>query len=163
MKKANLLFCLFTVLSFLFLHNAEAQDRLRINFDVGVTNNELDYNLSNRVDSKYSSRWGYTTNLSLEYRFYQSFFISGGASFVQKNFEFERTGAREGWYTKSTNNYISVPVMAGAYLINNPFKEKDAWIKIAGVAYTGYWLSMKRKGQYPVIFELTKEYIFPIS
>ncbi|MGS2760900.1 outer membrane beta-barrel protein [Sinomicrobium sp. M5D2P9] len=83
-------------------------------------------------------------------------------SFVQKNFEFERYDSRDGWYTKFTNNYINLPIMVGAYLINNPFESEGFWLKVAGGAYTGYWLRMNRKGQYPVFFELNDDG-FPLS
>ncbi|MGS2764533.1 outer membrane beta-barrel protein [Sinomicrobium sp. M5D2P9] len=163
MNKPNLQLCCFLFLAAVFLQEAVAQGNLKLNLDAGVTYNSLDYNLSNRVDSRYNGRWGLAANLSLEYRFYDSFFVSGGVSFMQHNFEFERTGSREGWYTKSRNNYLSIPVLVGAYLINNPFEEKGLWLRVAGGAYTGYWLSMNRKGQYPVFSELQWDGSFPLS
>lgn len=163
MNKPNLLLFCFLFLAAVFLQEAVAQGNLKLNLDAGATYNSLDYNLSNRIDSRYNGRWGFAANLSLEYRFYDSFFVSGGVSFMQHNFEFERTGSREGWYTKSRNNYLNIPVLVGAYLINNPFKSEGLWLRVAGGAYTGYWLSMKRKGQYPVLFEVQMDGEKPLS
>lgn len=40
-------------------------------------------------------------------------------------------------------------MLAGAYVLGEPGKEKGLWIKIAGGMYNEYWLRMKREGRYP--------------
>ncbi|AQX13146.1 PorT family protein [Elizabethkingia meningoseptica] len=137
-----------------------AQNRFKIGLDAGYTYSAMHANLSNLVDSKYTSRYGLGVNLSGEYMVWNMFFVSTGISFLQKNYEFERTGSREGWYTKFNNNYLSMPLMIGGYVLNNPHESKGVWIKLAGGMYTDYWLSMKRDGQYPVFSELQEDGTF---
>ena len=77
--------------------------------------------------------------------------MSTGVSFLQKNYKYERTGSRSGQYTDYKNNFLSFPLLVGAYILNNPHESKGVWIKVAGGMYTEYWLNMKREGQYPVL------------
>ncbi|GGE94928.1 Outer membrane protein beta-barrel domain-containing protein [Chishuiella changwenlii] len=130
-----------------------AQNKLKLNVDAGYTYSSLNTNLSNLIDSKYIGRYGFGANLSAELSIFKSLFISSGFSYLQKNYEFTRTGARAGWYTKYDNEFLSLPLLIGGYLINNPNESNGVWIKVAGGMYTDYWLSMKREGQYPVFFD----------
>lgn len=82
-----------------------AQHKLKIGLDVGYTYNVMSSNLSEYVDSKYTARYGVGINLGLEYKIWKNFFVSTGVSFVQKNYNFERTGTRAGWYTQFTNDF----------------------------------------------------------
>ena len=126
------------------------QNKLKIGLDAGYTYSVLEANLSNRIDSKYSGLGGFGANVSGEYLVWSSLFVSTGVSFWQKNYQFERTNGRSGWYTKETNNFLVLPLLVGGYLFNNPYQGKGVWVKIAGGMYTQYWLSRKREGRYPV-------------
>ncbi|SDI93864.1 outer membrane beta-barrel protein [Chryseobacterium jejuense] len=136
------------------------QNKLKISLDAGYTYGVLNSDLSNLVDSRYTGRYGFGVNLSGEYMIWKSLFVSTGVSFQQKNYKFERTGSRDGWYTEYNNNFLTLPLMVGGYILNNPHETTGVWIKIAGGMYTDYWLSMKREGRYPVFNELQENGTF---
>ncbi|MDN3692515.1 outer membrane beta-barrel protein [Chryseobacterium tructae] len=131
-----------------------AQNKLKIAVDGGYTYTAMNANLSNLVNSRYTTRYGFGINLSGEYLIWKSLFISTGISYLQKNYQFERTGRHSGWFTKYNNDFLGFPLLVGGYILNNPNKSQGVWIKLAGGMYTEYWLKMKREGQYPVIGEL---------
>ena len=138
-----------------------AQNKFKIGLDAGYTYSVLNGNVSNLVDTKYSGRYGFGVNLSGEYMIWKSIFMSTGVSFLQKNYKYERTGTRSGQYTDYKNNFLSFPLLVGAYILNNPHESKGIWIKVAGGMYTEYWLNMKREGQYPVFGGLQPDGTFP--
>ncbi|MFM9403727.1 outer membrane beta-barrel protein [Myroides odoratimimus] len=135
----------------------QKENRFKVGVDLGYTNTSLNTNISNLVDSKYNSRGGFGVNVSAEMAVWKNIFVSTGVSYLQRNYEFERTGSREGWYSKYSNDFISVPLLVGGYLINNPYNTNGVWVKAAGGIYSEYWMSMKIKGQYPVFPELQPE------
>ncbi|MGK6341470.1 outer membrane beta-barrel protein [Chryseobacterium sp. DT-3] len=137
-----------------------AQHHFNIGLDAGYTSSILHADLSNLVDSKYESRPGFGVNLSGEYMIWKSFFVSTGVGFQQKNYEFKRTGSRTGWYTQYTNNFLTLPLTVGAYILNNPHETTGVWLKVEGGMYSDYWLSMKREGRYPVFGELQENGTF---
>lgn len=137
-----------------------AQTKVKVGVDAGYTFTSLDADVSNLVDSRYLSRYGFGINLGAEINIWKGLFASTGVSYLQKNYEFQRTGSRDGWYTKYDNEFISVPLLIGGYLINDPNNSNGVWIKLAGGMYTEYWLTMKREGQYPVFSELQKDGTF---
>ncbi|MDR2228177.1 MAG: PorT family protein [Flavobacteriaceae bacterium] len=143
------MFCLFYLGTSLY-----AQNKFKIELDAGYTYSAMKANLSNQVDSKYNGRYGVGVNLSGEYMVWGPLFVSTGVSFLQKNYKYERTGSRTGWYTEYNNNFLAFPLQIGGYILKNEHEGKGAWIKIAGGMYMEYWLSMKRNGQYPVFSEL---------
>jgi len=136
------------------------QNQLKVSLDAGYTNSVLHSNLSNLIDSRYTTRSGFGVNLSGEYMIWKSLFVSTGISFQQKNYKFERTGNRAGWYTNYTNDFLTFPLMVGGYILNNPHETTGVWIKVAGGMYTDYWLRMKREGRYPVFNELQENGTF---
>lgn len=131
-----------------------------VGIDGGYTSSILHADLSNLVDSKYTTRPGFGVNLSGEYMVWKTFFVSTGIGLQQKNYQFERTGSRTGWYTRYTNNFLNIPLTVGAYILNNPYETTGVWLKVEGGMYSDYWLSMKRKGRYPVFGELQENGTF---
>ncbi|UYW01106.1 porin family protein [Flavobacterium agricola] len=132
----------------------KAQTKFKVGIDAGYTHTTLHADVSGLVDSKYTGRGGFGTNISAEMNVWKTLFVSSGVSFIQRNYKFERTNSRQGWYTKFDNEFLSVPVLVGGYLINNPYETDGIWLKVAGGVYGEYWLSQKRDGQYPVFSEL---------
>lgn len=137
--------------------------RFKVGLDAGYTNTSLSANISNLVDSKYTSRDGFGINASVEMNVWKTLFVSTGISYMQRNYEFERTDSREGWYSKYNNDFISVPLLIGGYLINNPYTDNGVWVKVAGGIYAEYWAKMKIKGRYPVFPELQPDGSFPYT
>ena len=131
-----------------------AQNKVKLGVDAGYTYSSFNTDISNLIDSKYKSRYGFGINFSAEVSIWRSLFVSSGISYLQKNYEFQRTGSREGWYTKYDNDFLSVPVLVGGYILNDPNQSTGVWIKVAGGMYTEYWLSMKREGQCPAFTTL---------
>lgn len=130
-----------------------AQNKFKIGLDAGYTYSVMHGNLSNLKDSRYTAGYGYGVNLSGEYRVWKTVFVSTGVSFLQKNYDFKRTGAYSGWYSNYTNNFLAFPLLLGTYVFNDPHETKGIWGKLAGGMYTEYWLSRKYDGQYPVFGE----------
>ncbi|MHC5202752.1 outer membrane beta-barrel protein [Myroides sp. LJL119] len=132
----------------------QTNSRFKVGIDAGYTNTSLNANISNLVDSKYESRGGFGINVAAEMNVYRSLFVSTGVSYLQRNYEFKRTGSREGWYSKYNNDFIAIPLLVGGYLINNPHTSDGIWVKAAGGIYGEYWAKSKVNGQYPVFPEL---------
>ncbi|MCC9043628.1 PorT family protein [Myroides sp. M-43] len=143
-----------------YAQSEQKENRFKVGIDLGYTNTSLNANISNLVDSKYNSGGGFGVNVSAEMSIWKTLFVSTGVSYLQKNYEFERTGSREGWYSKYNNDFISVPLLVGGYLINNPYTSDGVWVKVAGGIYSEYWTKMKTKGQYPVFPELQSDGTF---
>lgn len=137
-----------------------AQNKFKVGLDAGYTYGTLNANMSNLIDAKYVGHYGFGINLSGEYMIWKSLFVSTGISFLQKNYEYQRTGSRAGWYTKYDNDFLNFPLLIGSYVLNNPHENKGVWMKVAGGMFTEYWLSMKREGQYPVFNELQTDGTF---
>ena len=135
--------------------------RFKVGLDAGYTNTSLSANVSNLVDSKYTSRDGFAINASVEMNVWKTLFVSTGVSYMQRNYEFERTNSREGWYSKYNNDFISVPLLIGVYLVNNPYTDNGVWVKVAGGIYAEYWAKMKVKGRYPVFLETQPDGSYP--
>lgn len=136
--------------------------RFKVGLDAGYTNTSLSANISNLVDSKYTSRGGFAINTSFEMNVYKDLFVASGISYMQRNYDFERTNTREGWHSKYNNDFISVPLSIGGYLLNNPYTSDGVWIKVAGGIYAEYWAKSKVKGTYPVFAELQPDGSFPL-
>ncbi|MBV8325228.1 outer membrane beta-barrel protein [Chryseobacterium sp.] len=134
-----------------------AQHHFNLALDAGVTSSSLHADLSNQIESRYKSRIGLGINLSGEYMIWKSLFASVGLGFQQKNYEYQRTGNYAGWYSRYTNNFLTAPLMIGAYLLNNPHETQGVWLKAAGGMYSEYWLSRKISGRYPVFNELQED------
>ena len=135
-------------------------NRFKVGVDAGYTNTSLDANISNLIDSKYSARGGFGVNISAEMNVWKTLFVATGISYLQRNYTFERTGSRKGWKSQFDNDFISVPVLVGGYLLNNPYTSNGVWIKVAGGIYSEYWTKMKTKGRYPVFTELQPDESF---
>ncbi|MCC9042765.1 PorT family protein [Myroides sp. M-43] len=143
-----------------YAQSEQKENRFKVGIDLGYTNTSLNANISNLVDSKYNSGGGFGVNVSAEMSVWKTLFVSTGVSYLQKNYEFERTGSREGWYSEYNNDFIAVPLLVGGYLINNPYTSDGVWVKVAGGIYSEYWTKMKTKGQYPVFSELQADGTF---
>lgn len=130
------------------------EKRFKVGIDAGYTNTSLSTNISNLIDSKYNSKGGFGINAAIEMNVYKSLFVSTGVSYLQRNYEFERTGSHAGWYSNYKNDFISIPLLVGGYLVNNPHVDNGIWVKVAAGIYGEYWAKSKVDGQYPVFPEL---------
>ncbi len=151
-KKLVCLLCICWAISGMSI---QAQSKLKVGLDMGYTYSNLKANLSNLIESKYRGGYGFGVNVSGEYTFWKSLFLTSGVSYLQKKYTFKRTGIYSGWYTKYHNDFLSVPLMVGGYIVEVPNGKKGLWIKVAGGMYGSYWMRMKRCERYPALSEVS--------
>jgi len=151
------------IIGLLVMSLISGQSRFKIGVDAGYTYSVLNADVSNLIDSKYKARYGVGVNLFGEYQIWNTLFVATGVSYQQKNFGFERTGSKEGWYTDYNSEFLQLPLLVGGYILKNPYEESGFWIKVAGGMYSEYWLRLKREGQYPVFNELQEDGSFPYT
>ncbi|WP_300491751.1 outer membrane beta-barrel protein [Flavobacterium sp.] len=149
-KKVVWLFCFYFFLSSIAL---QAQSKFKAGFDMGYTYSNLNANLSNLVESKYSGSYGFGASLTGEYAIRKPVFLKTAVSFLQKNYTFRRTGSRLGWYTKYYNDFLSIPFLVGVTVFSSADKSQGVWLKIAGGTYIEYLMRLQRKGQYIALTE----------
>lgn len=125
----------------------------KISLDAGLVSSNRNSNISNLINSNYYSRNGAGVNLSFEYMFFKSVFVTTGVGVLQKNYAFVRDGIDKGWYDDYNRVMVQVPLMLGTYLFNNTYKGKGFWGKLAVGGYMDYVSSLKRDGQFPVFAE----------
>ncbi|AQX02251.1 outer membrane beta-barrel protein [Elizabethkingia anophelis] len=150
-KRLSVVFFL-VVQGFCFVLQAQ-QGSLRIELDVGSSYSLLRSDMSSLVSSKYSGMRGFGVNSSLEYEFLNKLFVSGGVSYLERNYKFSRTGVYQGWYTDYHNSYLVFPLRLGGYFLGGGNKGRGIWLKGSVGLYSDYWLSMRRVGRYPVLGE----------
>lgn len=75
--------------------------------------------------------------------------VGTGIRFVQRDYLYQNLGG-DSWNTRYNNNFISIPLHVGYYLLHNPYHEKGLWIKPQVGVYYEYFTSMHTKGMYPM-------------
>ena len=133
----------------------QAQSKLKVELDMEYTYSILNANLSNLIESKYSGGYGFGVTVNGEYPIWKSLFLATGISYLQKKYAFQRTGIYSGMYTKYHNDFLSVPLLVGGYILEVPKGQQGIWIKVAGGVYGSYWMRMNRQGRYPVLSEFS--------
>lgn len=63
--------------------SVQAQN-LKISLDAGISNSVLKSDVSNLINTRYNTRAGAVSRVSLEYNFYKDFIVASGIGFVQK-------------------------------------------------------------------------------
>lgn len=85
----------------------------------------------------------------LEYNIVDQLAVGAGIRFVQRDYLYQNLGG-DSWNTRYNNNFISIPLHVGYYLLHNPYHEKGLWIKPQVGVYYEYFTSMHTKGMYPM-------------
>lgn len=139
---------IFFVSLFFTLIAADAKSQLLLGIGVGISNNYLNTNISNRKSSVIKSDVGYSINLPLHYQVVKWLTIETGPNFIQKNYTLARTDSLLGAYTRFKNTYIQLPLLMHV-VYGNRLK---IFIKAGG--YIAYWISGHLKGETPNIFSV---------
>ena len=128
-----------------FPHNVfpkKAPSHLSVGLFGGFDNNHHVIDVAYATDMKYTDLSGFTAGLALGYHPTGWFALRDDVAMVQKNDRLDRDNRYLPFvYTESTNNYLSVPVVA-ELSIGRTFRV----VGIIG-GYAGYWLSGHREGQ----------------
>jgi hypothetical protein len=123
-----------------------AYTQFSVGVEAGVANNYLVTNVSNLVSTQYNTLSGFSATVPVTYKVTDWFGLKASLGFMQKNYEYARTGFYQGVYEDFTNGYVQLPVM-GQFMFGSD--------KIKGYAnlggFAGYWLTAHVKGRMPNI------------
>jgi hypothetical protein len=128
----------------------DAKGQIAIGLEAGISNNFLHTDISKLSYTNNQSENGFIITVLVQYVINNTLFLKTAFTLLQKNHSYIRTGPYTGVYTRFTNSYGQLPVMAG---INFGNKKIKALLQ-AGV-YGAYWLQGKMKGQIPNIYNVT--------
>ena len=123
--------------------------RWKVEAEAGVSCSVLDTDVSGLSTTTYKVRPGVATGIGAEYLAVDNLAVGTGIRFVQRDYLYQNLGG-DSWNTRYNNNFISIPLNVGYYLIHNPYHEKGLWIKPQVGVYYEYFTSMHTKGIYPM-------------
>ena len=102
--------------------------RWKVEAEAGVSCSVLDTDVSGLSTTTYKVRPGVATGIGAEYLAVDNLAVGTGIRFVQRDYLYQNLGG-DSWNTRYNNNFISIPLHVGYYLIHNPYHEKGLWIK----------------------------------
>lgn len=132
--------------------NAQAQQenyRWKVEAEAGVSCSVLDTDVSGLSNTTYKVRPGFIIGVAAECNVVDNLAVGLGVSFVQRDYLYQNLGS-DAWRTRYNNNFISIPLTVGYYLLHNPYKEKGLWLKPQVGVYYDYFVSMHTNGTYPM-------------
>ncbi len=130
--------------------NARVQQKAhhwKVGAEAGVSCSVLDIDVSGLSNTTYKVRPGFTMGVTAEYNVVDNLAVGMGISFVQRDYLYQHTKG-DVWKTRYNNNFVSIPLTVGYYLLHNPYKEKGLWLKPHVGVYYDYFTSMHTKGTY---------------
>jgi hypothetical protein len=89
-----------------------APPRWYLGLSGGYANNALHTSTGGRALTEYKNGHGFTIGLPARYQFAPWFAIQAELQYVQKNYTWRRTGQFDRVYSKVTNSFIEIPLMA---------------------------------------------------
>lgn len=108
----------------------------------GPASNHHVIDVAYATDMKYTDKSGYSAGIGAAFHPTGWFALRADVAMVQKNYRLDRDNRFLSFvYTESTNNYLSVPVVAVLSAGRN--------FRVSGIVggYAGWWLSGRREGQ----------------
>ena len=138
------------VLLIIIVTITNTKGQIGIGLETGISNNFLHTDINKLSNTNNQSEYGFIISVPVHYTINSALFLKTAFTVLQKNYSYIRTGAFAGVYTRFTNTYGQLPVMAG---INYGNKKINALLQ-AGV-YGAYWLQGKMKGEIPNIYNVT--------
>ena len=123
--------------------------RWKVEAEAGVSCSVLDTDVSGLSETYYKVRPGFTAAIGAEYNIVDQLAVGAGIRFIQRDYLYQNLGG-DSWNTRYNNNFISIPLHVGYYLLHNPYHEKGLWIKPQVGIYYEYFTSMHTKGMYPM-------------
>ena len=129
-----------------------AHAQLSVGIEGGYNKNHLVTNNSNRAFTNYGPLSGFGVGIPIQYKVNDWFAIATDPSFVQKNYNQQRSAFFVGVYQDNTNGYIQLPLM-GHFMFGG---SRLKGFLNAGL-YGGYWLSGNVKGVMPNILDIAPD------
>jgi hypothetical protein len=117
----------------------------------GYSNNHLNTDISNRVDTKNTNGGGFCASLLINYNLSNWISIQSGLGLVQKNYSFVRNGDYQGVFETFTNTYLQMPLTARIKILE--LKKFKITFNIG--AYEAYWTFAHIHGATPNILNST--------
>jgi hypothetical protein len=118
-------------------------------FDIGLSDNTLKTNISNRPSTALNSKLGYSTELVFAQLINRTFYVKASPNISQKNYGIYRTDSLSGIFTRYNNTYLQIPVKIGLEYGN----KIQVFSEIGG--YAAYWYDGNISGKVPDIFSVT--------
>ncbi len=146
---------LFFLLIAIFTNTSlSAQSKFRVSLSGGWNNNDITYSASNRVNTEYEGERGNYFKAGVNFKVYKNISIQTGLMYVDKNYRFQRTGAREGVQTLYNAKYFNIPVMVGFQPLHNTLKNTKFNFDVFAGTYVGWWNTLDRESTVQVFAEL---------
>ncbi len=123
--------------------------RWKVEAEAGVSCSVLDTDVSGLAGVSYKVRPGVTAGVAAENNVVDNLAVGLGVRFVQRDYLYLNRSS-DSWKTRYNNNFISIPLTVGYYLLHNPYQEKGLWLKPQVGVFYEYFVSMHTKGTYPV-------------
>lgn len=118
-------------------------------FEAGYVNNQMNASIDNQAFTKIKNGSGVGLGISGKYEFnYISF--ETGIQYLQKNYEYVRTGNFTGLFTTFANAYLQLPALISFQV----YKKEKFTIEVKAGGYGGYWISSTIKGNIPDMFSI---------
>lgn len=119
-----------------------ARAQLYVGLSGGMSRNELSTNTGYRSFTKYSPMKGFAIGIPILYKLNNWLGVQAEISYVQKNYEYARTGFYKGHYQQNINGYLQLPLMARFSFGGMKLK---GFVNLGG--YGAYWATGKIKGK----------------
>ncbi len=148
-------------LAFLVNVSISAQSKFSISLSGGLNDNSITYSASNRVDTEYIGKSGNYIKAGFNLKIYNNISIQTGLTYLDKNYQFQRTNTREGIYTFYDTKYFNVPIMVGIQPLHKLLKNTKFNFEVFAGAYIGWWNSLNREATVQVFSELTLDNKYP--
>ncbi len=128
------------------LCSAQSHAQFSLGVEGGYNKNYLITNVSNLVSTQYNPLPGFNVSVPVLYKVADWFSIKTNPGYMQKNYEYARTGFYQGVYQDNTNGYLQLPLMGQFSFGGNAVR---GFVDLGG--YAGYWLSSHIMGTMPNI------------
>ena len=128
---------------FLFLFSSDLSAQFYLGIESGVSQNILNTNISNQIDTKYSSTFGFLLSVPIKFKIKSIFSINITPCIIQKNYSIKRTNLYNGLYNSFINNYLQTPIIGNIFI----FQKYHITTLFETGLFIGYWKSSNFKGQ----------------
>jgi hypothetical protein len=126
----------------------ELEAQFSAGLEGGFNKNYLVTNNANRAFTNYNPMYGFSIGVPVQYKLNDWLVIAADPSFIQKNYEQDRSSFFAGIYEQSKNSYINLPLTAHFLFGGRRLKG----FAEAGI-YGAYWITGKVKGAMPDILD----------
>lgn len=140
--------------TFFISTSLSAQEKFRVSFSGGLNNNDITYSADNRINTEYVGKTGNYFKAGFNFKIHKYISIQTGLAYLNKNYQYQRTGSREGISTLYETRYFNIPVMVGVQPLYNALKDTKFNFEIYAGTYAGWWNTLDRESTVEVFGEL---------